>query len=127
MKPTYCDAPDAPPPTGGYSQAAVVEGARRTVHISGQIPADAEGRTPAGFDAQCRLVWRNVERQLLACGMNFDNLVKVTTYLSDRCWGEVNGAVRREFLGARRPALTVVVAGLFDDRWLLEIEAVAAD
>src|ERR1700742_211104 len=87
VKPTYCDAPDAPPPTGGYSQAAVVEGARRTVHISGQIPADAEGRTPAGFDAQCRLAWRNVERQLVACGMNFDNLVKVTTYLSDRRWG----------------------------------------
>jgi enamine deaminase RidA (YjgF/YER057c/UK114 family) len=29
-------------------------------------------------------------------------------------------------LGDRSPALTVVVAGIFDERWLVEIEAVAA-
>ncbi len=127
MKLSYRDALDGPQPLGGYSQAATAEGVRRIVHISGQIPVDADGRTPAAFDEQCRLVWRNVERQLRSCDMNLDNLVKVTTYLSDRRWGEVNGAVRREFLGDRRPALTVVIAGIFDEQWLLEIEAVAAD
>jgi hypothetical protein len=29
-------------------------------------------------------------------------------------------------LGALSPALTVIVAGIFDSAWLLEIEAVAA-
>jgi hypothetical protein len=28
-------------------------------------------------------------------------------------------------LGGREPALTVVIAGIFDEAWLLEIEAVA--
>jgi hypothetical protein len=35
--------------------------------------------------------------------------------------------VRQEFLGAHSPALTVIITGIFDEKWLLEIEAVAAD
>ena len=34
--------------------------------------------------------------------------------------------LRQEFLGAHSPALTVIIAGIFDERWLLEIEATAA-
>jgi enamine deaminase RidA (YjgF/YER057c/UK114 family) len=68
----------------------------------------------------------NVEAQLRAAGMSLDNLVKVTTFLSDRRYGMENRAVRMEVLGERRPALTVVITGIFDDAWLIEIEAVAA-
>jgi hypothetical protein len=38
----------------------------------------------------------------------------------------VNTRVRNEVLGGHRPALTVVIAGIFDPRWLLEVEVVAA-
>jgi 2-iminobutanoate/2-iminopropanoate deaminase len=34
--------------------------------------------------------------------------------------------VRREVLGTHAPALTVIITGIYDPRWLLEIEAVAA-
>jgi 2-iminobutanoate/2-iminopropanoate deaminase len=34
--------------------------------------------------------------------------------------------VRDEMLRGRETALTVVVAGIFDEAWLVEIEAVAA-
>jgi hypothetical protein len=34
--------------------------------------------------------------------------------------------LRQEILGDRSPALTIVIAGIFDSAWLLEIEAVAA-
>ena len=37
-----------------------------------------------------------------------------------------NSAIRREVLGERRPALTVLIAGTYDPAWLLEIEVVAA-
>jgi enamine deaminase RidA (YjgF/YER057c/UK114 family) len=30
-------------------------------------------------------------------------------------------------LGTRTPALTVLIAGIYDSDWLLEIEAIAAD
>jgi 2-iminobutanoate/2-iminopropanoate deaminase len=50
--------------------------------------------------------------------------MKVTTDLSRR-YAETNSRVRREMLGDHRPALTVVIAGIFDERWLLEIDAIA--
>ena len=119
-------APDAPVAAGGYSQAVEVLDARRTLYVSGQIPVSATGVVPATFCEQCRLVWRNLEAQLRAADMTFDNLVKVTTFLSDRRFGDENGVVRREILGDRSPALTVIVADIYDDAWLLEIEAIAA-
>ena len=36
------------------------------------------------------------------------------------------GAVREEVLAGRSVALTVIITGIFDEDWLLEIEAVAA-
>ncbi len=30
-------------------------------------------------------------------------------------------------LGTHSPALTVIITGIFDEKWLLEIEAVAAE
>jgi len=120
------NASDAPGASGSYAQAVEVRGGERLVFVSGQIPETPGGDVPRDFDAQCRLVWRNVEAQLRAAGMSLDHLVKVTTYLSDRRYREANGAIRREVLGARTPALTVVIAGIYDEAWLLEIEAVAA-
>jgi len=94
--------------------------------VSGQIPVAADGSVPEGFEPQCRLAWRNVEAQLEAAGMSLDNLVMHRTYLADRRYTAINRAVRSEILGIRETALTVVVAGIFDEAWLLEIEAVAA-
>lgn len=80
----------------------------------------------ATFGEQCRTVWRNIADTLEAAGMEVEDLVKVTTYLADRRDADENGAIRREVLGDHHPALTVVLAGIFDESWLLEIEAVAA-
>jgi 2-iminobutanoate/2-iminopropanoate deaminase len=113
-------------PTTGYSQALEVAGHTRMLFISGQIPVGADGTVPEGFEAQCRLAWSNVEAQLTAAGMTLDNLVMHRTYLADRRYTALNRAVRSEVLGSRETALTVVIAGIFDEAWLLEIEAVAA-
>jgi enamine deaminase RidA (YjgF/YER057c/UK114 family) len=113
-------------PTSGYSQALEVAGHTRMLFVSGQIPVGADGTVPEDFESQCRLAWRNVEAQLKAAGMTLDNLVMHRTYLADRRYIPVNRSVRSEVLGARETALTVVIAGIFDEAWLLEIEAVAA-
>jgi enamine deaminase RidA (YjgF/YER057c/UK114 family) len=113
-------------PTTGYSQALEVSGHSRMLFISGQTPVDASGQVPEGFEAQCRLAWKNVEAQLTAAGMSLDNLVMHRTYLADRRYALTNRAVRNEVLGGRETALTVVVAGIFDEAWLVEIEAIAA-
>jgi len=120
------DPVTAPAATGGYVNALQVQGVSRMLFISGQIPQTREGRVPEGIEDQCRLVWANLTAALAAAGMDVTHLVKVTTFLSDRAYAEVNTAIRAEVLGDHRPALTVIVAEIWDPAWLLEIEAIAA-
>ena len=120
------NAEDAPNPVGGYAQAFEIAGASRILFISGQIPAAADGVVPKDFEAQARQVWANIIAQLRAADMSLDNLVKVTYFLSDRKYIPDYRRVRQDVLGDRRIALTTIITGIFDEQWLLEIEAIAA-
>ena len=124
---TRINAPDAPQTSGRYAQAVVIQDAKRWLYVSGQIPVNTSGSVPAGFADQCRLAWSNLEAQLCAADMTISNLVKVNMFLSDRSYADVNRAIRHEVLGDHQPAMTVVIAGIFDESWLLEIEAIAGD
>jgi 2-iminobutanoate/2-iminopropanoate deaminase len=94
--------------------------------VSGQIPETVAGEVPTDFPSQAILAWRNVIAQLQAAGMPVENLVKVTVFLSSRDYALPNREIRQEVLGSRAPALTVIITGIFDETWLLEIEAAAA-
>ena len=120
------NAADAPAPAGGYAQAIEVQNANRTLYISGQIPVGLDGAVPSSFAEQAKLAWQNVEAQLRAADMTFDNLVKVTIFLASRDYTMENRAARTAAIGDRKIAMTVVIAGIFDESWLLEIEAIAA-
>ncbi|MEU7857442.1 RidA family protein [Nonomuraea sp. NPDC049141] len=123
---TPIQPPDAPPAMGGYAQALTVTGVSRLVFVSGQIPESPDGHVPDDFETQCRTVWNNILACLTSAGLGASSLVKVTTFLSKREYADANSAIRREILGDHRPALTVIVSEIFDKRWLLEIEAIAA-
>jgi enamine deaminase RidA (YjgF/YER057c/UK114 family) len=119
------NAPDTTAPAGTDAQAVEVRDATRTLYVSGQIPVALDGSVPTAFVDQARLAWGNVAAQLRAADMTLDNLIKVTIFLSDRRYIPEYRQVRSEFLGARRPALTCIITGIFDEAWLLEIEAIA--
>lgn len=125
MKAERINAPTAPQPVGGYSQAIEVREAHRLLFISGQVPESSDGHVPDDFRSQARLAWSNVKAQLEAASMTIENLAKVTIFLSSRAYAVPNGEVRSEFLGDHAPALTVIITGIFDEKWLLEIEAFA--
>ena len=116
----------SPPVQGSYPQAVEVSGATRWLFLSGQVPVGPNGAPPADFRGQCEQVWANVQTQLAAAGMSLDNLVKVTTFLASRDHAVENREVRLRVLDGRQPALTVVIVDLFEDGWMVEIEAVAA-
>lgn len=126
MMKSSINADSAPKAVGGYAQAVKVSGARDLLFISGQIPATADGTVPADFAAQAKLAWANVMAQLAAAGMTAENLIKATIFLSDRKYALENRQARQDALGKQEIALTVIIAGIFDSAWLLEIEAVAA-
>jgi 2-iminobutanoate/2-iminopropanoate deaminase len=57
--------------------------------------------------------------------MTLDNLVKVTTILPSQ--GDIAAAreVRSKVLGDRKPASTLIVGGLANPTWKIEIEGIA--
>ncbi len=113
-------------PSGGYSHGLEVKNASRLLFISGTIPEQPDGQIPDSFSEQCEVVWTNIEKILASAGMGINNLVKVTTFMTDASQVEENGQIRRKHLGTVRPALTVIIAKTLYPQWLLEIEAVAA-
>ena len=52
--------------------------AGRLLFISDQIHEQVGGEVPAGFRAQCELVWQNIRAVPAAAGMGFEHLVKAT-------------------------------------------------
>jgi 2-iminobutanoate/2-iminopropanoate deaminase len=118
------NAPDAYHPIAAYTQAIEVSGAARTLHISGQIGQRMDGTIPDDIVEQSRLAGQNLEAQLRAPGMTLDNLVKVTILPNG---GDVVAAreARGKALGDRKPASTLIVGGLANPAWKIEIEGVA--
>lgn len=114
-------------PAGGYSMGLELSQHRRLLFISGQVPESSDGSVPEGFEAQCEQAWRNVIEVLAAAGLGVRNLVKVTTFLTDLSQVVPNRGVRRRMLAGHEPALTVMIAQTVDSKWLLEIEAIAAE
>jgi 2-iminobutanoate/2-iminopropanoate deaminase len=82
---------------------------------------------PEGFEAQCEQAWRNVIAVLAAAGLGVEHLVKINTFLTDRSQVVANRAIRRKMLAGHEPASTVMIAETVDGKWLLEIEAIAAE
>ena len=120
------NAKNAPAPRGGYSQAVKLTDFKTLLFVSGQIPVSDDDKVPESFEDQAWLVWRNIDAQLKAAGMSKADLVKVTTFLADRHHTMANREIRSEYLGTVAPAMSVVIAAIFDEKWLLEVEAIAA-
>ena len=125
MKIRLVNAENAPESFGGYPQALECSETSRRLYISGQVPVAKDGVVPESFEAQADLAWANVLAQLRAAGMEIENLVKATIFLSDRKYALPNRRARQKALGEHCPAPSVVIAGIFDEAWLLEIEAIA--
>ncbi len=123
---TRHDPSDVPAPEGGYTHGLEVSHPSRWLLVSGQTPEPLGGEVPESAEEQCRVIWAHINAALTSASMSIRDVVKVTTYLSSRSVAPANTKVRTEILDGNRPALTVVIAEIFDPAWLLEIEVLAA-
>jgi 2-iminobutanoate/2-iminopropanoate deaminase len=71
------------------------------------------------------LAWHNLQAQLRAAGMEIDNLVKTTTIVCNPADIASVRAGREAVLGTHRPASTLIIGGLVNPAWKVEVEAVA--
>ena len=110
--------------TFGYSRA-VVAGDR--VFVSGTAPVMPDGSDPPP-DAygQARRCLEIILTALAEAGAGPEHVVRTRMYLTRTEDIEAVGRAHGEVFGESRPATTgIVVAALFDPRWLVEIEAEA--
>jgi 2-iminobutanoate/2-iminopropanoate deaminase len=114
-------------PSSGYSMGLEIGQHRRLLFISGQVPEKSDGAVPEGFEAQCEQAWRNIFEVLNSAGLGVEHLVKINTFLTDKSQVAPNRAIRRKMLQGNEPASTVMIAETVDGKWLLEIEAIAAE
>jgi enamine deaminase RidA (YjgF/YER057c/UK114 family) len=114
------------PATDDYVHALEVRGAQRLLFVSGTMGLDAEGRPGATLEEQLALIWSNIRAILASADMTLDNIVRLTSYLTDPSYAEANAAARVAALGGRTIPTTAIVAQTLVSDWLVEIEVIAA-
>ncbi len=104
-------------PIIGFSRAVRVG---NHVYLAGTGPVGAEDEDAAG---QTRRVFEIAREALAKAGSSLDQVVRTRMYLTHVEDWEAVGRVHGEFFAQIRPAATmVVVAGLLNPAWRIEME-----
>ena len=112
-------------PAFGFSRAVAV-GDRIVVAGTAPVPAGG-GPPPAAPYDQARLCLDLISEALGKAGSGLDQVIRTRIYLTSAGhWQEVARAHGEVFAEVKPAATAVVVAGLLDPAWLVEIEAEAA-
>lgn len=107
-------------PQIGFTRALRVDS---RVLVSGTGPIWPDGSYPDDAEAQARRAFEIALDAAAAAGAGPEHVVRTRMYLTDAAHWEAVGRAHAELFGANPPAATmVVVAGLLDPRWYVEIE-----
>jgi enamine deaminase RidA (YjgF/YER057c/UK114 family) len=114
----------------GYTHIVTVEGGK-TVYIAGQVSINQQGEVVGKGDLkkQIQQVYENIKIALKSAGADFDDVVKMTTYVVN--YQPEHRAILREVRShylspTQPPANTLIgVQALFDVDILVEIEVIA--
>jgi len=122
--------PDGLAPAKGYTHVVVAHPGK-VVFVSGQIANNPQGQLVGKDDlkAQTVQVFENLKTALAAAGATFNDVVKITWYVKayKPDYLGMLREVRNQYLNrATPPASTLVgVASLFQDDYLIEVDAIA--
>lgn len=120
--------PDSLPAPFGYSHVVEVKNGR-TIYVSGQVSMNNEGQIIGHGDlaTQTKQVFENIKFALEAVGVNFNDVVKLTFFLTDISKMQVVREIRDQYVNTMNPPASsaVEVRKLIRDELLIEIEAIA--
>jgi enamine deaminase RidA (YjgF/YER057c/UK114 family) len=106
-----------------FSRAVRVDG---RVLVSGTAPIWPDGSCDPDPEQQARRCMEIIITALEEAGARADQVTRTRMFITDPADSEAVGKAHAEAFGDARPAATmVVVAGLLDPRWKVEIEAEA--
>ena len=110
-------------PAVGFCRAVRVG---QRVVVSGTAPIWPDGSCDPDPEAQARRCLEIIAAALEEAGASVGDVVRTRMYVTDAGVADAVGRAHAAVLGPVRPASTlVVVAGLLDPRWFVEIEAEA--
>ena len=110
-------------PTIGFSRAVRV-GDR--VLVAGTAPVWPDGSCDPDPEVQARRCFEIILTALREAGAEARHVVRTRMFITDVSYGEAVGRAHGAIFSAIRPAATmVVISGLLDPRWKVEIEAEA--
>jgi enamine deaminase RidA (YjgF/YER057c/UK114 family) len=107
----------------GYSRAVRIVDRVWVAGTAPIMPGDAD--PPDSPYEQARVCLQIIERALAEAGASLDDVVRTRIYVTDARDAPEVGRAHGEAFATARPALTGIVTGLLDPRWLVEIEAEA--
>jgi len=121
--------PELAAPLARYVHAVALDTPGRMLFASGQLAVARDGSVPDGIDAQCDLIFANLDAILRAGGLGRGDVVRVNAFVIDRDDLKPYMAARdRWFAGHEPPASTLMmVAGFTRPEFRVEIEIVAAN
>jgi enamine deaminase RidA (YjgF/YER057c/UK114 family) len=114
----------------GYTQVVKAEQFSELIVLAGHMPLDADNKLVGAGDIelQTRAVYENLKRSLQAAGAGLENILRMTTYVTDlAAHTAAVRKVRAEYFGSVSPPASVMIeiprlpAGI-----LIEVEALAA-
>ncbi|MGH2735875.1 MAG: RidA family protein [Actinomycetota bacterium] len=110
-------------PKVGFSRALRVG---NRVLVSGTAPIWPDGSCDPDPEVQARRCLEIILAALEEAGASAQDVVRTRIYLTDRAYQDAAARAHGKVFAGVRPASTmIVVGGLLDDRWKLEIEAEA--
>jgi enamine deaminase RidA (YjgF/YER057c/UK114 family) len=93
--------------------------------VSGTAPIWPDGSINDDAYAQAKRCFEIIEAALTELGARIEHVVRTRMYLRSVAWVDAVSRAHAEALGHVRPAATMVVAELLNERWKVEIEAEA--
>ena len=118
------------PPCGPYSHSyAVTLGDQKLIFLAGQYATDREGGLVGKGDmfTQTQQTLLNIEEVLHANGATFNDVIKITTFVTDMSKRSEVSRARAAFLSDPPPASTLIeVTKFVDPDYLIEMDVIAA-
>ena len=126
MSKIIINSDNAPAPIGPYSQAVKVEG---TMYVSGQIPViPSTGEIIKNDIAEAtEQVMRNIWAILNEAGMDFENVVKCSIFVTDMMDFSIVNATYEKFFDNDPPARETVQVSALPKGANVEISCIAVD